>query len=362
MSKELREIISQLNAQIEQLRRSLDVDRKAVLLKEKEAESEKPDFWQDTRRAKLVSKEITDLKNQMQAWKGAQTSVSDAAIMLDLAIEAGDPESLAEAGVKAAEAGKFLSDLEFAKMLSGPQDASGCFLQINAGAGGTESCDWASIILRMYLRYCESKGFKAEMIDFTEGDGAGYRSVTLSIAGAYSYGYLKAEIGVHRLVRISPFDANKRRHTSFVSVFVYPDIEEDLDIEVNEADLRIDTYRAGGAGGQKVNKTDSAVRMTHFPSGIVVQCQNERSQHQNRAMAMKMLKARLFDLEMEKKRAEQAKVEATKKDIAWGSQIRSYVLQPYQMVKDHRSGYETSQTQKVLDGELDELIRKYLVM
>lgn len=246
-------------------------------------------------------------------------------------------------------------------MLSGPQDTTGAFLQINAGAGGTESCDWASILLRMYLRYCEAKGYKAQIIDSTDGEGAGYRSVTLSIEGLYAYGYLKAEVGVHRLVRISPFDANKRRHTSFVSVYVYPDIEEDIDIEINEANLRIDTYRAGGAGGQKVNKTDSAVRMTHLPTNIVVQCQNERSQHQNRAMAMKMLKARLFELEMEKKRAEQAKVEANKKDIAWGSQIRSYILQPYQMVKDHRTNYETSQTQKVLDGDLDELIRKYLL-
>ena len=213
----------------------------------------------------------------------------------------------------------------------------------------------------MYLRFCERKGYKTQIIDFTEGDGAGYRSVTVVVEGNYAYGYLKAENGVHRLVRISPFDANKRRHTSFASVFVYPDVEEDVDIEVDEADLRIDTYRAGGAGGQKVNKTDSAVRMTHFPSGIVVQCQNERSQHQNRAMAMKMLKARLFDLEMEKKKAERDKVEADKKEIAWGSQIRSYVLHPYQMIKDHRTNFETGNSKAVLDGDLDEFIRQYLL-
>ena len=287
--------------------------------------------------------------------------MSDGVILLELAMEAQDSHALGEASDKIAEADKVLADLEFKQMLSGPQDADGAFLQINAGAGGTESCDFAAMLLRMYLRYCEAKGYKAQIIDSTDGEGAGYRSVTLAISGTYVYGYLKAEVGVHRLVRISPFDANKRRHTSFVSVFVYPDIEEDIDIEVNEADLRIDTYRAGGAGGQKVNKTDSAVRMTHLPTNIVVQCQNERSQHQNRSMAMKMLKARLFELELEKKRAQQAVVEANKKDITWGSQIRSYVLQPYQMVKDHRTHYETSQTQKVLDGDLDELIRKYLL-
>lgn len=213
----------------------------------------------------------------------------------------------------------------------------------------------------MYLRYCEDHGHKAEIIDSTDGDGAGYRSVTIQISGDYVYGYLKAEIGVHRLVRISPFDANKRRHTSFASVFVYPEIEDDLEIEINEADLRIDTYRAGGKGGQKVNKTDSAVRITHLPSNIVVQCQNERSQHQNKATAMKILKARLYELEMEKKAAERDELESNKKDIAWGSQIRSYVMQPYQMVKDHRINHESSQVDKILDGDLDELIKAYLL-
>ena len=287
--------------------------------------------------------------------------VSDGEVLLDLGLEAKDDSTLKEAGERIESAEKEVAALEFQKMLSGPQDADGAFLQINAGAGGTESCDWADILLRMYLRFCERKGYKTQIIDFTEGDGAGYRSVTVVVEGNYAYGYLKAENGVHRLVRISPFDANKRRHTSFASVFVYPDVEEDVDIEVDEADLRIDTYRAGGAGGQKVNKTDSAVRMTHFPSGIVVQCQNERSQHQNRAMAMKMLKARLFDLEMEKKKAERDKVEADKKEIAWGSQIRSYVLHPYQMIKDHRTNFETGNSKAVLDGDLDEFIRQYLL-
>lgn len=260
------------------------------------------------------------------------------------------------------EAQKSCADLEFSKMLSGPLDASDCFLQINAGAGGTESCDWASILLRMYTRFAEIRGYKSEILDSTEGDGAGYRSVLISVDGEYAYGHLKAEAGIHRLVRISPFDSNKRRHTSFASVFVYANIDEEIEIEINEADLRIDTYRAGGAGGQKVNKTDSAVRMTHLPTGIVVQCQNERSQHQNRAQAMKILKARLYENEMKKKQAAKDKVEAAKKDNAWGSQIRSYVLAPYQMVKDHRTNYESSQTAKILDGEIDEFIRQYLLI
>jgi len=319
-------------------------------------------FWNDTRAAQQVLKESNLLKRQKEAFDHAAQLVEECVLFLELATEAGDDASLQETLQKMEAAEKALTELELQKMLSGPQDAAGAFLQINAGAGGTEACDWVQILTRMYLRYCEAHGYKAQMIDYTEGDGAGYRSVTLVIEGAYAYGYLKAEVGVHRLVRISPFDANKRRHTSFASIFVYPDVEEDIEIEINEADLRIDTFRAGGAGGQKVNKTDSAVRMTHFPSGIVVQCQNERSQHQNRALAMKMLKSRLFDLEMEKKKAAQDKVEAAKKDIAWGSQIRSYVLQPYQMVKDHRTNCETSQTQKVLDGELDEFIRKYLLI
>lgn len=297
----------------------------------------------------------------MSAWNKAVEAVSDSEVLLELAEEAGDESSLSEAQDKIEESAKDLADLEFQKMLSGPQDATGAFLQINAGAGGTESCDWVDILLRMYLRFGERKGYKTAMIDFTEGDGAGYRSVTISIEGDYAYGYLKAENGVHRLVRISPFDANKRRHTSFASIFVYADVEEDIDIEVNEADLRVDTYRAGGAGGQKVNKTSSAVRLTHMPSGIVVQCQNERSQHQNKATAMKILKARLFELEMKKKQEEKDKVEAGKKEIAWGSQIRSYVLHPYQMIKDHRTNLETGNSQAVLDGDLDEFIRQYLL-
>lgn len=338
-----------------------DIEKKKSRLTDLETQTFQDAFWNDPKKAREVLKEVHLLKAQMEGWGFAVEAVSDSEVLLDLSVEAGDESTLKESQERIESAEKAVAALEFHKMLSGPQDADGAFLQINAGAGGTESCDWADILLRMYLRFCERKGYKTQIIDFTEGDGAGYRSVTIAIEGNYAYGHLKAENGVHRLVRISPFDANKRRHTSFASVFVYPDVEEDVDIEINEADLRIDTYRAGGAGGQKVNKTDSAVRMTHHPSGIVVQCQNERSQHQNKAMAMKMLKARLFDREMEKKKAERDKVEAGKKDNAWGSQIRSYVLHPYQMVKDHRTNFETGNSRAVLDGELDEFIRMYLL-
>lgn len=338
-----------------------DVPQKKQRLAELEIKSAADNFWQNTREAKELLKEQDILKEKCGQYDVANRLVSDTQVLLQLGMEANDQQTLEEVRQKITEAKKFLGDLEFQRILSGPQDNANAFLQISAGAGGTESCDWAAILLRMFLRYAESRKFKADIVDATDGDGAGYRSVTVAIQGSHAYGLLKAEVGVHRLVRISPFDANKRRHTSFASVFVYPDIAEDTTIEVADADIRVDTFRAGGAGGQKVNKTDSAVRMTHLATGIVVQCQNERSQHQNRAMAMKILKARLYELEQEKKRASRDLVEASKKDNAWGSQIRSYVLQPYQMVKDHRTNYETAQTQKVLDGDLDEFIRRYLL-
>jgi peptide chain release factor 2 len=319
------------------------------------------DFWNDNVKAKDVLKELENLKMRIASFQDLESKVGDYEVLLDFFNDDPSDSNRAELENGLVAAHKSLSEIQVAKMLSGELDANGCFLLINAGAGGTESCDWASMLYRMYIRYAEQHGYKVDMVDFTEGDGAGYRSVTLQIAGPYAYGYLKAENGVHRLVRISPFDANQRRHTSFCSVFVYAEVNDDIDIEIREEDIKMDTYRAGGAGGQKVNKTDSAVRLTHGPSGIVVACQNERSQHQNRAMAMKMLKARLYEVEIEKRNAERDQIEAGKQDIGWGSQIRSYVLHPYQMVKDHRTNHETSQTQKVLDGELDDFIKEYLV-
>ena len=255
-----------------------------------------------------------------------------------------------------------LDDIELKSTLSLKEDRNNAILTVNPGAGGTESQDWAQILMRMYMRWAEQKGFKLEVVDLLPGEEAGIKSVTLTISGQYAYGYLKSEAGVHRLVRISPFDANKRRHTSFAAVMVYPEITEDIEIEVNEDDLRIDTFRASGAGGQHVNKTDSAIRITHIPTGIVTSCQNERSQHRNKDTAMKILKARLYDI---KKQEQDEKLDGfigVKKEIAWGSQIRSYTLQPYQLIKDHRSGYETGNVNAVLDGGLDEFINQYLLM
>lgn len=255
---------------------------------------------------------------------------------------------------------KQISETEVRTLLSGPHDANYAIVTIHPGAGGTESQDWAEMLLRMYLRWAEKHGYKTEITDYQSGEEAGIKSVTFLVEGEYAYGYLSAEIGVHRLVRMSPFDANQRRHTSFASVFVTPEIEEDLDIVVDEKDLRIDTYRSSGAGGQHVNVTDSAVRITHQPTGIVVQCQNERSQHRNKETAMKILKSKLYELEMEKKRQALNKLEASKADIAWGSQIRSYVLHPYRMAKDHRTKLETGTVDAVLDGEIDGFIEAYL--
>jgi len=246
-------------------------------------------------------------------------------------------------------------------MLSGEHDASSAIVSINAGAGGTEAQDWAEMLLRMYLRWCENKGFNTEITEYQGGDEAGIKSVTFTVDGPYAFGYLKAERGIHRLVRISPFDANAKRHTSFCSVFVFPELAEDVAVEINEKDLKVDTYRASGAGGQHVNKTDSAIRITHLPTGIVVSCQNQRSQHKNRDIAMKQLKARLYEMEMAKKEEEAASIAGDKKDIAWGSQIRSYVLHPYRMVKDHRTGYEVGNADKVLDGDIDAFIEAYLL-
>jgi peptide chain release factor 2 len=287
--------------------------------------------------------------------------LEDAEVLAELSFEEEDEETAKEAHVKISEIEKKVDGLEFKRILGEPDDENNAIVSINAGAGGTEAQDWAEMLLRMYLRYGERNGYQVEMLDYQVGDEAGIKSSTFFVKGPYAYGYLKGESGVHRLVRISPFDANKRRHTSFASVFVSPEIDDAIEVEIDEKDLRIDTFRAGGKGGQHVNKTDSAVRITHIPTGIVASCQNERSQHQNRALAMKILRARLYELEKEKQKEKFEELQATKKEIGWGSQIRSYVLHPYRMIKDHRTEYETGNVDPVLDGDLSEFIKSYLL-
>ncbi len=307
-----------------------------------------------------MQRERAQLLQTIEGWRRQRVELDEAQVFLDL-VEEGDPDALEEAALKIESGTAGVAALEMRQMLGGEHDAGNAILSIHPGAGGTEAQDWAEILLRMYLRWCERKGYKVEIVEQQEGEGAGIKSATLTVEGSYAYGYLHAEAGVHRLVRISPFDANARRHTSFASVFVYPEIEDDVEVEVNEADLRVDTYRSSGAGGQHVNKTDSAVRLTHLPTGIVVACQNERSQHKNRAMAMKILRARLYELELEKQREKLEVFAKAKKEIGFGSQIRSYVLHPYRMVKDHRTGCEVGNTDAVLDGDLDRFIEAYLL-
>jgi peptide chain release factor 2 len=270
-------------------------------------------------------------------------------------------EALDEAAAKVGEVAEGMAQTELTQLLGGPDDRRNAIITLHPGAGGTEAQDWAEILLRLYLRWADRHGYRKEILEYQPGEEAGVKSVTFTMEGDYAYGYLKAEAGIHRLVRISPFDANSRRHTSFASVFVYPEVDDTIKIEINEADLRVDTYRSSGAGGQHVNKTDSAVRLTHIPTGIVVACQNERSQHKNRAMAMKILRSRLYELEIEKQKEKMESYHKTKKDIAGGSQIRSYVLHPYRMVKDHRTGVEVGNADAVLDGDIDQFIQAYLL-
>lgn len=334
---------------------------KRRLLKELDSRIGDEGFWDDPESAQKVLKERSRLKEILEDWHEIESELEEAEILAQLSLEEEDEGAAIEAGKKIEAIAKRIEELETRRMLGGEDDAKGAIVSINAGAGGTEAQDWAEMVLRMYLRYCEREGFEVEMVDLQPGEEAGIKSATFIVRGDYPYGYLKGESGVHRLVRISPFDANRRRHTSFCSVFVSPEIEDTVEVTIDEKDLKIDTFRAGGAGGQHVNKTDSAVRITHLPTGIVVSCQNERSQHQNRATAMKILRARLYELEKERQRERLEELHSTKKEIAWGNQIRSYVLHPYRMIKDHRTGFETGNVEPVLDGALGEFIRSYLL-
>ncbi len=333
-----------------------DISGKKSRIAELDGEASQPDFWLVNERAQTALREQARLKVAVDGYEAQMKVLDDARVFIDLADEAKDEPTAIEAAALLSAAEDAVSKMEFARMLSGPYDQQGALLSINAGAGGTESQDWAEMLQRMYMRWCVRRGYKCEILDLQPGDEAGIKSVTLGITGEWAYGYLRAENGVHRLVRISPFDSQARRHTSFASVFIYPDIDETIKLDIDEKELRIDVMRSGGAGGQHVNKTESAVRITHIPTGIAVHCQQERSQHKNRAVAMRILRSKLLEVEEKKQAEKMGGLHAQKKAIEWGNQIRSYVLAPYRLVSDHRTGLKVGNVDSVLDGDLDQFM------
>ena len=337
-----------------------DIDVKKKRLDQLTMQSENPDIWNKPAEMQKLNKEKATVERAVTEWQELRSRVDDATVLLEMALEENDENSFAEVKSEVLALEQKVHDLEIKKMLGGELDANGTYLAINAGAGGTEAQDWASMLMRMYMRYAEHHGYKVEVVDVSPGEEAGIKSCTLLIEGLYAYGYLKAESGVHRLVRISPFDSNARRHTSFASVFCWAEVDDEIQIDVKMEDIKVDTYRSSGAGGQHVNKTDSAVRMTHMPTGIIVACQSQRSQHANRDKALKMLKAALYERELAERNKKKDEMNASKKANEWGSQIRSYVMHPYQLVKDHRTQFETSQVHTVMDGDLDEFIYAFL--
>ncbi|MGB2474810.1 MAG: peptide chain release factor 2 [Litorivicinaceae bacterium] len=352
-------MIADLTARTDVLRGYLDYTAKRERLDEVNLELEDPNVWNDPPRAQALGRERAGLEAIVETIDELDQSLSDQTELTEMLIEEGDKDGLAEVDEELERLEALVAGLEFRRMFSGEADGNDCYLDIQAGSGGTEAQDWANMLLRMYLRWSEKKGFKVEVVEVSEGEVAGIKSATIHVQGEYAYGWLRTETGVHRLVRKSPFDSGARRHTSFSSIFVSPEIDDDIEIEIDTSDLRIDTYRASGAGGQHVNRTDSAVRITHEPTGIVVQCQSQRSQHQNKDFAMKQLRAKLYEREMDARRAEAQALEDSKADIGWGSQIRSYVLDASR-IKDLRTGVETSNTQAVLDGALDPFIEASL--
>lgn len=360
MLEDIKPRLGELKEKLDQMEASLEVPAKEEKIAELEYKMGEPTFWDDAEEAQKINQELNDVKISVDKFKALKSKYEDAEALWEMAMEDGDESLEAELKESLDAVAEDLENLQLEVLLSGPYDANNAILTLHAGAGGTEAQDWTQMLLRMYGRWAERHGFTVETADLLPGDEAGVKSATLFIKGHNAYGFLKSEKGIHRLVRISPFDANARRHTSFAACDIMPEIDDAVEVDINMADVRVDTYRASGAGGQHINKTSSAVRMTHEPTGIVVQCQNERSQLQNREQCLKMLRAKLFELEQEKKEKELAKLEGDQQKIEWGSQIRSYVFQPYTMVKDHRTNEETGNVQAVMDGDLDPFIRAYL--
>ncbi|MBI2715823.1 MAG: peptide chain release factor 2 [Rhizobiales bacterium] len=360
MRAETQNLVEEIKQSVRLLRRHLDVDTATRRLAELNKAAEDPSFWSDQSRAQRTMRERDALEDRLNAIGRIEQELADQLMLIELGEGEKDEQTVAEAEAALKRLKAEVARRELEALLSGEADANDCYLEVHAGAGGTESQDWASILMRMYVRWAEQHGYKVEWIEETEGEGAGIKSATVTIKGLNAYGWLKSENGVHRLVRISPFDANARRHTSFASVVVFPVVDDRIKIDINENDVRTDVMRSSGAGGQHVNKTESAVRLTHIPTNIVVKCQQDRSQHRNRAMAWDMLRAKMFEAEMKKREDKAVADQAAKTDIGWGHQIRSYVLQPYQMVKDLRTGVSTSNTAGVLDGDLDEFMQAAL--
>ena len=352
--------IQGLRALLKEAEYALDIEHLRPRLAELEKEQENPEVWQDLEKSTKIGREIAQVRAKVNAYEAGETALSDAADVIDLIEETEDESLIAELDEMLATAEKDIEDMRIRAILKGPYDSHNAMLALHAGAGGTEACDWCQMLYRMYTRYCEKMGFKVYELDREAGDGAGLKSVAFRVEGENAYGYLKAEMGVHRLVRISPFDANKRRQTSFSSLEVMPEVEDDNEVEINDDDIRIDIYHSGGAGGQNVNKVASAVRITHFPTGIVVQCQNERSQLQNKAMCFNMLRSKLLELKIKQRQEEAQAMKGDVKKIEWGAQIRSYVFCPYTLAKDHRTGYEKGDIQAVMDGEIQGFVIDYL--
>ena len=362
MKAEIQAAVKDITASLDLFKQSMDWDVSVKKMAELTTQSQSVEFWNNAKKAQSIMRQKSDLERQITSYNTLKDTLNDSVELLEMAEEEKDEELIAEAENSIVLLKETARKIELEALLSGQADGNNCFMEINAGAGGTESCDWVAMILRMYQRWADSRGFKCETIEYTSGEEAGVKSVTVQIKGAFAYGWSKTESGVHRLVRISPFDSSSRRHTSFASVVVYPEIDDDIDIVIEDKDIKVDTYRASGAGGQHVNTTDSAVRMTHLPTNTVVQCQNQRSQHKNREEAMKMLKAKLFEIEMQKREQEASEAHAQKTSNGWGHQIRSYVLHPYQMVKDLRTGVEKGNAQGVLDGDLDDYLQASLAL